>query len=120
MISGPSIENQISANIIYLQTSYLVTYGQVVNTDSSAFTIDVVTSNKEQLTLDVEEDTTQRMLNSDTLELKKSGFSKIKNGDTIFFSTVQPAENAKKASALRILVIAQEFLEQEKTPTPKK
>ncbi|OGK28796.1 hypothetical protein A3D06_01735 [Candidatus Roizmanbacteria bacterium RIFCSPHIGHO2_02_FULL_40_9] len=109
IVSGPILEDQISANTIYLQEEYLVEQGQVTNVDKENFTIDVVTSEKTEMTLDIEKGTQQKILNTKTLELSNAGFSKYKVGDSIHFVSKKPASDEKKASAVRIVIIPQEF-----------
>lgn len=115
VISGPSIEKQISANLIYVQESFILGQGVVASLDSSAFTLDVLTPEKDTYTLDIEDDTVQRMMNVESLEVTKSGFSKIKVGDTIHFA-IPKKENDKKETviAVRTFIIPQEYFVEEK------
>lgn len=115
VISGPSIEKQISANLIYVQESYILGQGVVASLDGTAFTLDVLTQEKDNYTLDIEDDTVQRIMNVESLDVAKSGFSKIKVGDTIHFA-IPKKENdkAEKVTAVRTFIIPQEYFVEEK------
>ena len=113
IVSGPIIEDQISANIIYKQTQYSVLQGQITATNDSNFTVDVVTPEKDEYTLDIEDDTEQLLMNSKSLELEKAGFAKYKVGDNLHFVIETLKGDDTRASALRTLIIPQEFFTEE-------
>lgn len=118
LITGPVIEDQVSANTIYRQTRYDVFHGQITALDSGAFTIDVVTQEKDEYTLDIEDDTTQLIMNSKTLALEKAGFSKFKVGDNIHFVAEISDEDATRITAIRTLIIPQEYFVDPDESTP--
>ncbi|MFQ5452212.1 MAG: hypothetical protein ACE5DQ_01490, partial [Candidatus Paceibacterota bacterium] len=69
-----------------------------------------VTTEKADLTLDVEKSTVQRILNTETIKLESTGFSKFKAGDRIHFVIKKPKKDGeKRASAIRIIIIPQEY-----------
>src|SRR3989344_2842698 len=113
IITGPILENEISANTIYRQVAYLALQGQITNIDKEAFTIDVLTSEKDEYTLDVEDDTAQRIMNAKTLAIEKAGFSKYKGGDSVHFVIEKPTGDKKTAVAIRTLIVPQEFFTEE-------
>jgi len=113
IITGPILENEISANTIYRQVAYLALQGQITNIDKEAFTIDVLTSEKDEYTLDVEDDTAQRIMNAKTLAIEKAGFSKYKVGDSVHFVIEKPTGDKKTAVAIRTLIVPQEFFTEE-------
>lgn len=118
LVSGPIIEDQVSANIVYKQTPYLVLQGQITAVDKSAFTIDVITLEKDSYTLDIEDDTTQFLMNSKTLALEKAGFSKYQVGDTLHFVVVKPEAGKTKLTVVRTLIIPQEYFVEDPTGQP--
>lgn len=109
IVSGPQVENTITANSVWRDTPLQITSGQITNVDKDNFSLDVVTTDKEQLTLDVETGSKQMMMDIKTLEIKKTGFSKIKPGDHIHFSTKKTNDKKAHLSVLRLLVIPQEY-----------
>lgn len=112
IVSGPVIENQVSANRIYKQTQYTVLQGHITAINKDAFTIDVLTLDKDTYTLDIENTTKQVLMNSKTLALEKSGFSKFQIGDNIHAVIIKPAKDAKTVETLRTLIIPQEYFTQ--------
>lgn len=112
IVSGVPIENVINANIIYLTKQYIVTSGKVTDLNSKEFTIDVLTTQRDRIKLDVESSTTQFMYSEKSDATVRSGFSKIKVGDTIHFVIEKPDEQSEplRAPALRLLLIPQETL----------
>lgn len=109
IVSGPAIEDQISANTIYVQTRYIVTQGQIANANESNFTIDVVTRDKSEYTVDIEDDTNQTILDIDTLDVSSSGFSKLKAGDSIHVVILQSSTNEDEYTGISTFIIPQEY-----------
>ncbi len=107
VVSGPILEDQVSANVVYRQTRYAVLQGQITATDDTNFTVDVVTSEKDEYTIDIEDDTVQQIMNTKTFALETGGFSKYKVGDSIHFVIVDSDEST--VAAIRTLIIPQEF-----------
>lgn len=113
LVTGPIIENQISANHVYLQTEYLVLQGQITAVDEDDFTVSIVTPAKDQYVLDIQKGTKQLLMNSKDLTLTKSGFSKFKVGDSIHAVIEKPkgSVTSEKANTIRTLIIPQEYFE---------
>jgi len=109
IVEGPILEGQISANIIYKQFDYLVSQGQITGIDKDNFTIDVITSEKDEYTLSIEKNTVQRIMHAKTLAIEKAGFSKYKVGDSIHFVSEASKAEEKQIIALRTVIIPQEF-----------
>jgi hypothetical protein len=109
LVSGPIIENQISANLIYVQTQYIVIQGQITSINRESFTIDVLTLDKDSYTLDIDDKTKQVLMNSKTLALEKSGFSKFQVGDNIHAVLIKPKGEVKTVQTIRTLIIPQEY-----------
>jgi len=85
--------------------------GRVTEIDSVNYTLKLMTPEKENYNLDIESSTKQSILNIKTLDVEKSGFSKIKEGDMIHFVVKKTAYEQKdnSYSAIKILTIPQEF-----------
>jgi len=101
----------ITANEIYVDEKYLAKVGRVTEIDSVNYTLKLMTPEKENYNLDIESSTKQSILNIKTLDVEKSGFSKIKEGDMIHFVVKKTAYEQKdnSYSAIKILTIPQEF-----------
>jgi len=110
-VTGPLSDTTITANEIYLDEKYIVKVGRVTEVDKENFSLSIMTTEKEQYTVSVETDTKQLMLNIKTLAVEKSGFSKIKEGDTVHFvvKKTQYDQKDNKFTASKILTIPQEF-----------
>lgn len=109
VVQGFNLEDDVNANKIYIQSSYQMIEAQITSVNESN-SLDIVTSDKTELTLDIEKTTVQQMLNSKTLAIERSGFSKYKIGDHI--TAAIKLTDAKKASAVRILLVPQEYFGQ--------
>lgn len=107
-VSGPLLESTIAANGIYRDTPYTVGSGQITAVDAEAVTIDIVTTAKEELTIDLSKKIRPKLMDSKTLEITRTTLAKVKAGDSIHF-VVTPTDDAKKVSAVSILIIPQEF-----------
>ena len=114
IIDGIINGNQIEANAIYIDENFLINAGQVVEINKNEYWIKVLTLEKESLILDIETYTKKSLLNIKNLELENIGFSKIKEGDNVHFvikkKGLKPLE---RASAIRLVVIPQEFFHKE-------
>lgn len=109
--TGPQFDKAINANVIYVDTKYVVTSGRVTVVNKDDFSLGVVTEDKENYTLDVQTATLQQIIDIKTLELSKIGFSKYKEGDTIHFIIKKPngLTAVARFDAERILIIPQEY-----------
>ncbi len=107
-VSGPLVETTIAANGIYRDTPYVVGSGQITAVDTDAVSLDIVTTDKDELTVDISKKVRPKIMDSKTLEIERTTLAKVKAGDTIHF-VVTPTDDKKKVNAVSILVIPQEF-----------
>ena len=114
IVTGEINDKEVLANFIYIDESYLINSGSITETNNNDYYIKVLTTVKENYTLDIESYTEQLMLNLKSLEFEKIGFSKIKEGDTIHFIVKQSAQKQEdnRYPAVRILIIPQEYFMQ--------
>lgn len=111
IVSGVSSGKSITVNSVYKDEEYFVKTGKVSEVSKTDYNIKVTTSDKDNLTVDIETYTKIKLLNIKSLEIEKSGFSKIKEGDTIHFVYKKPVETKEqnRFSAQTILIIPQEY-----------
>lgn len=110
--SGPVLDKSVEANTIYIDEQYMVKSGKIVEVNKDDYTIKVLTTTKDNYTLDVESKTSQMMVNIKTLEQEKIGFSKLKEGDVIYFTVKASGADPKETnrySAVKVLIIPQEY-----------
>ena len=107
------LNDTIEANEIYIDEQFLVKTAKITVVYLSDYYLKVITYDKDEYTLDIQNSTRQFMLNVKTKEIEKSGFSKIKEGDTVHFvvSKTNPGSGKEKNryDAVRILLVPQEF-----------
>ncbi len=110
IVTGVQADNSITANTVFIDERFLVMTGKISQVDKENFTLTIVTTAKEQIDLDIESSTKQSMVNIKTNEPEVSGFTKIKEGDTIHFVVSRPL-NSKEGSysARKVLIIPQEY-----------
>ncbi len=110
IVTGVIDDKKIEANAIYLDVLYLVKSGKVTEVNKDSYSLSVITTEKDNYTLDIETYTRQQLLNIKTLALEAVGFSKIKEGDTIQFVVKKTAtDKENRFSAQKILLIPQEY-----------
>jgi len=109
IVTGVITDQTMTANSIFIDENFLVSSGKISNVDKENFSIKVVTSAKEEISLDIENSTKQAMLNIKTNEIEKSGFSKFKEGDTVNFVVKKGIDDQNKYVAYKILLIPQEY-----------
>lgn len=110
LVSGPKIGNTVTANAVYKDVAYLVRTGKIIEVNEDSFYITVQTLDKDTFTLDIEQSTTQQLLDIKTFELETSGFSKMKTGDTIHFVVEQSnEEDTERYEAVKTIIIPQEY-----------
>ena len=110
IVTGVVTDKTISANAIFVDENFLVLTGRVSEVDKDNFSIKVVTTAKEEITLDIETPTKQSIFNIETDKVESTGFSKIKEGDTIHFvvkKTPEITDNTYPAE--KLLLIPQEY-----------
>lgn len=110
IITGPVTDKTISANFVYIDEQFLTKSGKVTDINTDNETINLVSSEKDNYTLDVT-NTRLQILNSKTLEIESTILSKIKEGDTIHFVVKKTGQEKEKNHfpAYRILIIPQEY-----------
>lgn len=111
IVSGPVADNTVTANTIYIDEAYIVSSGKITTVNKVDYSLTVVTQDKDTVTVDIQSGTKQNMLNIKTLEIETTGFSKIKEGDTIHFAAKVDSDPSKlkRYSAQKILIIPQEY-----------
>lgn len=113
IVTGQMLNDTLEANEIYIDEQFLVKTAKITELSKTDYYLKVVTYDKDEYTLDIQNSTRQFMLNTKTKEIEKSGFSTIKEGDTVHFvvSKTNPGANKEKNryDAVRILVVPQEF-----------
>ncbi len=112
--TGVANDNIINTNILYVDEMFLVKSGKITEVDKENFTLKLLSSDKDAYTLDIETTTRQQMINVKTLAAESTGFSKIKEGDTIHFVVKKtgdenPPVGGNTYSPIKILVIPQEY-----------
>lgn len=111
IVTGPVTDKTISANVVYKDEQFLIKGGKVTEVDTDEETIKVLTTEKDNYTLDVDKTTKIQLLDSKTLELETIRLPKVKEGDTIHLVTRKTGEEKQKDryTPLRILIIPQEY-----------
>lgn len=112
IITGPQVDKTVNANYVYMDEAFVVQSGKITEINKTDYFIKVMSADKQVYTLDIESSTRQNMLNIKTLEIETTGFSKIKEGDTIHFSAKKDETQESAAyrfAAQKILVIPQEY-----------
>lgn len=114
IVTGQQLNEGIEADSIHIDEEFIVSTGSIIEVSKESFFLKVVTNDKEEYTLDIQNSTRQFMYNMKTKENERTGFSKLKEGDAIHFvvSKTNPGDSTEKNryDAVRILVIPQEFL----------
>lgn len=111
IITGPVADDTVTANTIYIDEQYIVGSGKITEVNAADFTLSVVSEDKENLTIDVENNTRRLLVDSKTLAKEVIGFTKIKVGDSIHYVLRKTGEEKVKDryGALRIVIIPQEY-----------
>jgi len=108
--TGVTNDQVINADTIYLDELYIVKSGKIIEVDKDNYQVKILTSDKDSYTLEIETTTKQSMINIKSFEIEKTGFSKIKEGDTIHFVAKKTGtEKNNQYSAQKILIIPQEY-----------
>ncbi|MDO8610689.1 MAG: hypothetical protein Q7R95_09155 [bacterium] len=113
IVTGVLNDKEIIANNIYIDEMFLTKSGKITEIDKVNFTIKVVSTDKDNYVLNIENVTKQQILNVKNLAIEKTGFSKIKEGDTVHFVVKKTGEEKNNTfSAQKILIIPQEYFMQ--------
>jgi len=108
--TGVENDKVITANIVYVDEMFLVKSGKITEVDKENYSLKVLSSDKDIYTLEIETTTKQQMINVKTLVAETSGFSKIKEGDTVHFVAKKTGpEKNNTYTATKILIIPQEY-----------
>ena len=110
-VIGPEINGVITANAVYKDQKYMVISGKITKVNQSDFSIEIVSLDKTAYTLDIQTQTTQRMLNIKSLAIEAIGFSKLKEGDAIHVVVKSDSEKpeATRFDAERLLIVPNEY-----------
>ena len=101
IVTGPIVDTTINANFVFVDETYIVQSGKITEVSKSDFYIKVMSADKQVYQLDIK-----------TLEIEKTGFSKIKEGDTVHFAAKKDRSedsSNNRFAAQKILVIPQEY-----------
>ena len=105
VITGVMLNNEFSAEIVYLQPRYELLAGQINNVEKKGYFIEVTTLDQETITVDIEQSTIQKMVSTTDFSVGKSGFANYKIGDYIQLVIPKREKDAIRASAIRTLII---------------
>lgn len=110
-VIGPEINGVITANAVYQDQKYLVLTGKITKVNQSDYSVEMISLDKTNYTLDIQTQTNQRLLNIKTLDLEAIGFSKLKEGDAIHVVVKSDPKNSKSTryDASRLLVVPNEY-----------
>jgi len=109
VVSGVTTDKGINANLIFVDEKYLVEFGRVIEINKENYWLKINTITNENIIVDIETYTKQLMLNIKDLQLEKTGFSKIKEGDMINFVAKDEKNENDHFSAQKIIIIPQEY-----------
>jgi hypothetical protein len=109
VVSGITTDKGVNANLIFVDEKYLVEFGRVIEINKDGYWLKINTLTNENIIIDIETYTKQWLLNIKSLELEKTGFSKIKEGDMINFVAKDEKNESDHYSAQKIVVIPQEY-----------
>ncbi len=111
IVAGPLTGDEVIANVVYIDEEYLVFSGRVVALNATDFTLDIVTIDQEEFTIDVETTTKRLLIDSKTLKSEVIGFSKIKAGDMAHIVVKKTASQTEKNrfTAMRVVILPQEY-----------
>lgn len=110
-VIGPEISGVITANAVYKDQKFLVLTGKITKVNQTDFSVEMVSLDKTTYTLDIQTNSTQRLLNIKTLALESIGFSKLKEGDAIHAVVKSDLKNPKSTryDASRLLIVPNEY-----------
>ncbi len=113
IVAGPIVGKTIQANMVYVDERYIVKSGTITEINTTDFSFKVLTLDKSEYAIDIESSTSPFMMNIKTSELEKTGFSKVKEGDTIHFVGVlaegKKIDSKVSITAKKYIIIPQEY-----------
>lgn len=119
IVSGPQLDNEITANVIYIDEQYFVKTGKIVEVNEDDLSLKVTTSERDTIILDISTRQKLQLMDTDTFEVATTTFKKVKEGDSVHFIYTKSGEEQQvnRFDALKVIVIPQEFFLQTKTET---
>jgi len=110
IVTGVLTDKTVTANSIFVDEKYLTLAGRISEVDKEDYSLKIITAAKDEYSVDIENSTKQYILDIKTEQIGPSGFSKIKEGDTIHFVIKKTADDKEsRFSATKILIIPQEY-----------
>lgn len=110
IVTGVITDKIINANSVFTDEAYLVESGKITQVDKDNYILKVITTDKTIYSLSIETTTKQQIINIKTLEAEGTGFSKIKEGDSVHFTAkIKGTEKNNEYQAGKILIIPQEY-----------
>lgn len=108
---GTEINGTISASELYVDTRFEVLMGTITFIDEENFFFEMITLDRTEYTIDVENATNQQILNIKTVEIENGDFSQMKEGDTIHVvvKVFGQGQESVRFPAQKTMVIPQEF-----------
>jgi len=107
IVTGFQSEGSLSANEIYLDEPFDSKAGRIVEIDSDNYTFKLESFDKETLTVSIDRNVTQEILDVKGTSLEMAGFARLKEGDTVHI--VYPVKSIKQQTTfitpIRMLVI---------------
>lgn len=109
IVSGVITDKTVTANSIFVDQPYIVENGKITEVDKENYNITVLTADKSNYKLSIEDTTKQQIVDIKTLNINKSGFSKIIVGDSVHFVTKSSPSEDGFYKADKILIVPQEY-----------
>jgi len=109
VVSGVNTDRGINANSIFVDEKYLVDFGRIIEINKDNYWLKITTVTNEDIIVDIETFTKQWIVNIKDLQLERTGFSKIKEGDMVHFVTKDEKNENSHYSAQKIVIIPQEY-----------
>lgn len=109
IVSGVINDKVVTANSVFVDQSYIVDSGKITEVDKEKYNLTVLTADKSIYKLSIENSTKQQIINIKTLDLEKTGFSKIIAGDSIHFAVKNITDKDGFYAAEKILIVPQEY-----------
>lgn len=107
IVTGFRAEGSLSANEIYLDEPFDSKAGRIIEIDGDNYTFKLESFDKETLTVSIDRNVTQEILNAKGTGLETGGFTRLREGDTVHI--VYPVKSIKQQTTFvtptRLLVI---------------
>lgn len=109
IVSGVINDKVVTANSIFIDQSFVVGSGKITEVDKENYVLTVLSADKTVYKLSIENSTKQQIINIKTLDLEKTGFSKIIAGDSVHFAAESAIDEDGAYKADKILIVPQEY-----------